>query len=137
LTWEFSYTPEGSTETSTLSGTQSIEFTDDDKLVSAQVPNPQIHVLLVIQEVVDTYKDVLKMIDTGNTKQAIALQEGSVQKLKDVLHLDSSGIVERMLKSKEKGLVDLKTKTSAVARKKMHKERYEDSRMDRHGYMEH
>jgi Ca-activated chloride channel family protein len=137
LTWELSYLPEGSKETESVTGTFSIDFTDDEKLVAAQESDQQVKVMLVIQEVIEGYTDVLKMIDSGNIKGAIAMQESSVQKLREILSLDASGIVARMLASKEKGLVDLKTKSSAVARKKMHKEAYEDCRMDSYGYMEH
>lgn len=95
---------------------------------------------------------MLKLIDSHNIKAAIGLQEQSVQKLRDVVSMDNSGIVERMLKvrkcvvvacclpflqSKEKGLVDLKTKDVRVARKKMDKEYYEDARMDSFAYAEH
>jgi len=137
VTWELSYIPEGQKNSTSITGSFTIHFTDDDKEVAEEKPNQQVHVMLVIQEVVETYKEVLKLIDSHNVKAAITLQEQSVQKLRDVVSLDTSGIVERMLKSKEKGLVDLKTKDIRVARKKMDKEYYEDTRMDEHAYMEH
>lgn len=56
VTWELAYIPEGEKTETSITGTFTIQFTDDDKEVAAEKPNQQVHVMLVIQEVVETYK---------------------------------------------------------------------------------
>jgi len=135
LSWDLSYLPVGEKEPISISGTLEIEFTDNENLM--QHKHPQVQVILVAQEVIESYKEVIPLVESGQFAQAIAIQTASIQKLKDVQHLDTTDQISDMLKSKEKGLEVLKTRNVKIARKKMGKEGYEDARMDKWAYAEH
>jgi len=135
LSWELSYIPVGEKDHVSVTGSLELGFTDNEALT--QNKHPQVQVILVAQEVIETYSEIISLVEAGQFTAAIAIQTASIQKLKDIQHLDTTDQISNMLLSKEKGLEVLQKRNVKLARKKMHKEGHEDARMDSWGYQEH
>jgi len=113
VSYEFSYLPtKDENPTRVLStGVLKFKLTDDDTLVKEQ--NPQVQVLLVIQQSADSDLEIQNFIKNRDTKNALSTQEKQIVELKSVLHIDQSGMIQILLKIAEKNLAKLKTEGSS------------------------
>jgi len=106
LSYELQYIRSKGDEPQQISGTISIQLTEDDKHLNKQ--NAETVVALTIQQSADCDLEMEKLLNEGKTKEAIKVKEDEIEMLKKVLSLDATGRIEAVLAKAEKSLTELK-----------------------------
>jgi len=107
-----------------IEGTVNMAYVDRAEDI---VKNNEVFVQIVIQQTAGIDKELVGLIDRGNLKEALALQEKQIGLFKSILELDEGGVnrVAGLLKQAEAALEDLKKEgLSKGNRKKAHHREY-------------
>lgn len=132
LTWELEYRPASnaeetlSSERAVIKGTLRIHFTDNEEDV-AKGENPQVLAKVAIQRTGELDAELIGLISSGKTKEAIALTEKEIEILRSALDkdLDGSANIANHLKHVETALADLHREGASKANmKKAHHRNY-------------
>eukprot|EP01102_Stenamoeba_stenopodia_P007153 TRINITY_DN1998_c0_g2_i1.p1 TRINITY_DN1998_c0_g2~~TRINITY_DN1998_c0_g2_i1.p1 ORF type:complete len:116 (-),score=36.69 TRINITY_DN1998_c0_g2_i1:60-407(-) len=90
-----------------------MKFTTDAKLTETK--NAKVEVFYVVQEAASIDEEIANFVRRNQTKDAIALQEKQIIKLKQVLSLDdSNGMVKNLLNMAEEALKKLQREGSSA-----------------------
>eukprot|EP01102_Stenamoeba_stenopodia_P007154 TRINITY_DN1998_c0_g2_i2.p1 TRINITY_DN1998_c0_g2~~TRINITY_DN1998_c0_g2_i2.p1 ORF type:complete len:423 (-),score=118.09 TRINITY_DN1998_c0_g2_i2:60-1328(-) len=97
----------------TLKDHLTMKFTTDAKLTETK--NAKVEVFYVVQEAASIDEEIANFVRRNQTKDAIALQEKQIIKLKQVLSLDdSNGMVKNLLNMAEEALKKLQREGSSA-----------------------
>eukprot|EP01102_Stenamoeba_stenopodia_P007152 TRINITY_DN1998_c0_g1_i1.p1 TRINITY_DN1998_c0_g1~~TRINITY_DN1998_c0_g1_i1.p1 ORF type:complete len:459 (-),score=136.42 TRINITY_DN1998_c0_g1_i1:117-1400(-) len=111
LEYELSYTT--NEKESTIKDHLSMKFTTDATLTKAK--NTKVEVFHSIQETSSIDEEIASLIKRSQTKEAIALQEKQIIRLKQVLKLDeTNGVVKDLLDMAEEALKKLQREGSSA-----------------------
>jgi len=105
-------TDDGSTQDFTKSGEISVVLSDNDACFE-DVPN-SLRVARAINEASSADKEILLHVQGGNFEEAIEEKKASIQKLKAVLPIDTTGVVEHLIKRNEVNLASLESQSDSV-----------------------
>jgi len=119
LTWELSYISAETKKTDVMQGSLIIGFTDNENDVKKE--NTDVLVAVIVQEVGEIDKTILRMMDEGKTGEAVIQKSIAIQMLKEVLDKDNTGFVKRILANAERMYEDMqnKKKNAAAVRKNL------------------
>jgi len=108
LTWELSYISAETKKTDVMQGSLIIGFTDNENDV--KIENTDVLVAVIVQEVGEIDKTILRMMDEGKTGEAVIQKSIAIQMLKEVLDKDNTGFVKRILANAERMYEDMQNK---------------------------
>jgi len=136
LSWELSYlTKEDSQIPVILKGTLVFETTNSESLLSNT--NSEVIVALKIKEASQLDTNIANLITQNKTTEAIAAKESLLKELQDIVHLDTSGTVQKLIQKGQDALSELKQKKDvALAAKTFHHMGYMQDEDDLCGYDE-
>jgi len=119
LTWELSFNAAETKENKLIKGNLTVGFTDNEQEVKQQADD--VLVAVVVQEVGEIDKTILRMMDDGRTGEAVIQKSIAIQMLKEVQEKDTTGFVKRILANAERMYADMqnKKKNKAAVRKNL------------------
>jgi len=117
------YLPGNASEPQILSGTHSIQITNESHLV--EVENTQVLVSVTISQNGENDKEVIRLMDNGNVEAAIKLKQTSIQQMEKVVHLDKSGMLASLIERAKKSLDSMREKDVKMARKNVQYSSYQ------------
>jgi len=124
LTYTLQYHLPGiSNEPKILTGTHSINITNDPKIVEPE--NTRVLVSVTISQNGENDKEVIRLMDNGNVDAAIKLKQASILQMEKVVHLDKSGMLASLIERAKLSLGSMKAKDVKSARKNVQYSSYQ------------